>query len=108
MESQHRLLIISNKDVRSERGHRIVTAGLLAIWRVAVEKVRSSENWLKMGDRKCIGDQRKSFIGHPGATIFQRDPRERVFQQLRDLSPVIQIAKRQSRRLLSLAATQRS
>jgi hypothetical protein len=27
-----------------------------------------------MGDRKCIGDQRKSFIGHPGATIFQRDP----------------------------------
>jgi hypothetical protein len=62
---------------------------LLAKSPVAVEKVRFSENRLKMGDQKCIPGRRKSLIGHPSATIFQRDLRERVFQQLRLFATVI-------------------
>jgi hypothetical protein len=48
---------------------------------VGVEKVDFSENGLEMGDQKCIGCQRKSFIGHPSATFFEHDFWERVFQQ---------------------------
>src|SRR5579863_7035690 len=34
----------------------------------------------KLGDRKCLGDPRKSFIGHPDAISFLRISRKRVFQ----------------------------
>ena len=61
----------------------------ISTWPVAVEKVRFSQNRRKMDDRKCIRGRRKSLIGHPSATFFQRDLRERVFQQLRLLSPMI-------------------
>jgi hypothetical protein len=39
----------------------------LAITGVAVEKLEISENQHKFGDRKCLGDPCKSFIGHPDA-----------------------------------------
>jgi len=32
---------------------------------VAVEKLGISEIRTNFGDRKCLGDQRKSFVGHP-------------------------------------------
>jgi hypothetical protein len=51
-------------------------AGYLAITGVGVEKVPFPEIRLKLGDRKCMLDRRKSFIGHPSATIFQHDLRE--------------------------------
>jgi hypothetical protein len=35
---------------------------------VGVEKVGFAENRMKMGDRKCIREPRKSFIGHPDVT----------------------------------------
>ena len=57
-------------------------------WAMGVEKVRFSESQLKMGDQKCIPSRRKSFIGHPSATVFQQDLRDRVFQQLWLLSTV--------------------
>src|SRR5205814_1885019 len=53
---------------------------------VAVEKVDLSENRPKRSDQKCIGDQRKSFIGHPDATHFRRKLCERVFQQLQAMT----------------------
>jgi hypothetical protein len=37
---------------------------------VAVEKLDISENQDELRDRKCPGDPRKSFIGHPDATLF--------------------------------------
>src|ERR1039458_7969573 len=40
-------------------------------------------NWLAMqdlGDRKCIGKSRKSFVGHPSAKFFRPVLRDRVFQ----------------------------
>src|SRR6266487_1903219 len=55
---------------------------------VAVEKLDLSDNRPKRGDQKCIGDRRKSFIGHPDATHFRRKFCERVFQQLRLLTTV--------------------
>jgi hypothetical protein len=62
---------------------------LRAKWPVAVEKLRFQETRLKMGDRKCIANQRRSFIGHPSASQFRRKSYERVFQQLRLFTPVI-------------------
>src|SRR5437870_9904475 len=56
---------------------------------VAVEKLDLSENRPKRSDQKCIGDRRKSFIGHPDATHFRRKFCERVFQQLRLLTTTI-------------------
>ena len=67
---------------------RVAAAEFLVKWRVAVEKVRFPEIRLKMGDQKCICGRRKSFIGHPSASIFRRDLWERVFQHPRDSSPV--------------------
>ena len=57
--------------------------------RVAVEKLRFSENQLETSDRKCIGNRRRSFIGHPSATSFSRRVSVRVFQQLHDVSTAI-------------------
>jgi len=34
---------------------------------VAVEKLEISEIRTNLGDRKCLGDPRKSFVGHPDA-----------------------------------------
>ena len=56
---------------------------------VAVEKLGFPKNWLKTDDQKCIRIRRKSFIANRSATIFRRDLREGVFQQLLALSQVI-------------------
>jgi len=56
---------------------------------VAVEKLDLSENRPKRGDQKCIGDRRKSFIGHPDATHFRRKFCERVFQQLQAITQLL-------------------
>jgi hypothetical protein len=61
----------------------------VSVNRVAVEKLGFPGNWLKTDDQKCIRIRRKSFIGHPGATIFLRDLGEGVFQQLRLFTTVI-------------------
>ena len=53
---------------------------------MAVEKLDLSENRPKRSDRKCIGDRRRSFIGHPDATHFRRKFCERVFQQLQAIT----------------------
>src|ERR1019366_9461240 len=58
---------------------------------VAVEKLGFPENWLKTDDQKCIRIRRKSFIGHPGATIFPCALGERVFQQPLALSLTIPV-----------------
>ncbi len=50
---------------------------------MAVEKVAFLEKLPKFGDRKCPGDPRESFIGHPDAILFSRLSREGVFQQPR-------------------------
>jgi len=34
---------------------------------VGVEKLKISEIRTNLGDRKCPGDQRESFVGHPDA-----------------------------------------
>jgi len=34
---------------------------------VAVEKLEISEIRTNLGDRKCLGDQRESFVVHPDA-----------------------------------------
>jgi hypothetical protein len=48
---------------------------------VGVEKVGFSQNSRKLGDRKCLGKLRKSFVGHPDAILFLRISPEGVFQQ---------------------------
>jgi hypothetical protein len=42
----------------------------LAATGVAVEKLEISETRHKFGDRKCLGDPCKSFVGHPDAIQF--------------------------------------
>jgi hypothetical protein len=37
---------------------------------VAVEKLHFSQNSENLGDRKCLGKPRKSFLGHPNAILF--------------------------------------
>jgi hypothetical protein len=39
----------------------------MSAWSVAVEKLEISENQHKFGDRKCLGEPCKSFVGHPDA-----------------------------------------
>jgi hypothetical protein len=41
---------------------------LKTIEAVGVEKVDIHKNGVILGDRKCLGDPRKSFVGHPDAT----------------------------------------
>src|ERR1022692_2616627 len=48
---------------------------------VGVEKVHFPQNNQNLGDRKCLGDPSKSFVGHPDAILFLRISREGVFQQ---------------------------
>jgi hypothetical protein len=40
---------------------------------VGVEKLDLSEKRPELGDRKCLGEQRKSFIGHPNAKLIFAD-----------------------------------
>jgi len=39
-----------------------------------------------LGDIRCLGKPRKSFVGHPNAILFSQISREGVFQQPRLLS----------------------
>jgi hypothetical protein len=48
---------------------------------VAVEKLAIQENQAKFGDRKCLSEPDKSFVGHPEAIRFLRILARRVFQQ---------------------------
>jgi hypothetical protein len=41
----------------------------------------------KLGDRKCLGDPRKSIVGLPDAILFLPILRERVFQQPQAIAP---------------------
>jgi hypothetical protein len=50
---------------------------------VAVEKLGISVIRQNLGDRKCPGEPRKSFIGHPDTICFQRIYGKGVFQQPR-------------------------
>jgi len=45
-----------------------------------VEKLHFLQNSKNLGDRKCLGKLRKSFVGHPDTILFSRISRERVFQ----------------------------
>jgi hypothetical protein len=54
---------------------------------VAVEKLHFSQDSENLGDRKCLGKSRKSFVGLPGAKFFRPVLRDRVFQHPRDFSP---------------------
>ena len=64
------------------RDGQMTDSGRIVVRAVAVEKLGFPENWLKTDDQKCIRIRRKSFIGHPSATIFPCTLGERVFQQL--------------------------
>ncbi len=55
---------------------------------MGVEKLDISEIGANLGDRKCLAEQRKSFVGHPDAILFLRNSREGVFQQPRLFTPV--------------------
>jgi hypothetical protein len=57
-------------------------------WRVGVEKLHFRQNSENLGDRKCLGKPRTSFVGHPSAKFFQPFSDERVFQQPRDLTSI--------------------
>jgi hypothetical protein len=56
---------------------------------VGVEKVPFSQNSENLGDRKCLGRSRKSFVGNPDAILFWRISRKGVFQQPRLFTPTI-------------------
>jgi hypothetical protein len=47
--------------------------------RVGVEKVDIYKNGVILGDRKCLGDPRKSFVGHPDATQFGTSSADEFF-----------------------------
>ena len=50
---------------------------------MAVEKLGFQKISANSGDRKYLGDPRKSFVGHRGALCFWQISRKRVFQQPR-------------------------
>jgi hypothetical protein len=52
------------------RGRTKLRFDQLALTGVGVEKVDIHKNGVILRDRKCLGDPRKSFIGHPDATLF--------------------------------------
>jgi hypothetical protein len=55
---------------------------------VAVEKLHFLQSSKNLGDRKCLGKLRKSFVGHPDTILFSRISREGVFQHPRLISMV--------------------
>jgi hypothetical protein len=61
---------------------------------VGVEKLHFLQNSRNLGDRKCLGKLRKSFVGHPDAILFLRISRERVFQHPRLISSLIMVSAR--------------
>jgi len=69
--------------VKSMKGSAL--AGRESRWlaknRVGVERVYFPQNNEKLGDRKCLGKSRKSFVGHPNAILFWRISQLGVFQQ---------------------------
>jgi len=67
------------------------TGAVVGVNAVAVEKVAFLEKLSKFGDRKCPGDSRESFIGHPDAILFSRFSREGVFQQPQAISLIDRI-----------------
>jgi hypothetical protein len=56
---------------------------------VGVEKVHFPQNNEKLGDGKCLGKPRKSFVGHPNAILCLRISWEGVFHQPRVFAPII-------------------
>jgi hypothetical protein len=71
---------------------------------VGVEKVHFSQNNEDLGDRKCLGKPRESFVVHPNAILFSRILQEGIFQQPRLFSSTIQILLRPAflfRRIIS-------
>jgi hypothetical protein len=58
---------------------------------VAVEKLDISEIRANFGDRNCLTEQRKSFVGHPDAIQFLQISGKRVFQQPRPFT-IVKIA----------------
>jgi hypothetical protein len=53
----------------------------LSLTGVAVEKLHFPRNGKILGDRKCLGKRRSSFVGHPSAVLFLRISQIGVFQQ---------------------------
>jgi hypothetical protein len=54
---------------------------------VGVEKLAFRSQTAKIGgDRKCLGDPRKSIVGHPDAILFLPISRQGVFQQPQAIS----------------------
>jgi hypothetical protein len=53
---------------------------------VAVEKLHSSQNSNNLGDRKCLGKSRKSFVELRSAKFLRPVLRDRVFQQPQAIS----------------------
>src|SRR2546425_13322998 len=54
---------------------------------MAVEKLHFLQNSKNLGDRKCLGKLRKSFVGHPDTILFSRISRKRVFQHPQAITP---------------------
>jgi|SRR5436190_18496950 len=61
---------------------------------VGVEKVHFPQNSENLGDRKCLGKSRKSFVGHPDAILFLRISQKGVFQQPQKMSSVVELETR--------------
>jgi hypothetical protein len=81
--------LLNSLEPRTERRRRLCESiyglsyvrNLMATTLVAVEKLRFPQKRGILGDRKCLGKPRKSFVGHPDAKLFLRISREGVFQQ---------------------------
>ena len=55
---------------------------------MGVEKVAFLKKLPELGDRKCPGDPRESFIAHPDTILFLRFSLSRVFQQPRLITSI--------------------
>jgi hypothetical protein len=71
---------------------------------VAVEKLHFLQSSKNLGDRKCLGKPRKSFVGHPDTILFSRISLERVFQQPQAFTPTTIPRELAPRRVLSVIA----
>jgi hypothetical protein len=58
-----------------------LTPAYLSLRKVVIIPVAFSEESQNLGDRKCLGDSEKSFLGLPDAKQFLQVRGERVFQQ---------------------------
>jgi len=78
-------LTINQRQQHSVKTLPSALAGRESRWlaknRVGVERVYFPQNNEKLGDRKCLGKSRKSFVGHPNAILFWRISQLGVFQQ---------------------------